>query len=456
MRNTENTKNTECLPPARRRLLQLALVTGLALAANVAKAGVLEDIYSGSLSTDQGMTVTDLNAKAADQQVITEQRRYLPKISINAHEGAVYQDVRKSGNAVFKSGTSTYGDTRVNAELDQPIYDPTIKPLIDAAKARRQQVLSRGRQATEWQTRQVVEGFLRSVRFYALSQSADRVIARLEKEQETVTKSYDAKIATLSDVQNVSLALASMKRERNNFTQQFYHELSAMGVSSDVVKTGWVKLDPAANTATLTEVASDGKSQTAEIERLKAEAAEADNQSIAAKRKSWPVLSLYGEYGFDNAGGSSFGGPRDQSIYEAGVAVKWDIFSRGMNLSEAREFSYRKQAKEAELRAMGADRQKADVYSKETLEQSNRSVAELSDLMKQYEGLRDSAARAYEAGKESYINAITAYLACESTARELTNAQYDRLVQQTVYCGQTAGWNGALVQKVDAFFVASK
>ncbi|MFA6285777.1 MAG: TolC family protein [Opitutaceae bacterium] len=456
MRNTKNTKETESLRPAGSRLLQLTLVAGLALAAHGAKAGLLQDIYSGTLSADQGMTVTDLNAKAADQQVITEQRRYLPKVSINAHEGAVYQDVRKSGNPVFKSGTSTYGNTRVNAELDQPLYDPTIKPLVDAAKARRQQVLSRGRQTTEWQTRMVVEGFLRSVRYHALSQSADRVIARLEKEQETVTKSYEAKIATLSDVQNVGLALASMKRERNNFTQQFYHELSTMGVSSEKVKEGWVKMNPEANTAVLTDVVPDGKGQPAEIERLKAEAAEASNQGIAAKRRSWPVLSLYGEYGFDNAGGSSFGGPRDQSLYAAGVVVKWDIFSRGMNRSEAREFAYRKQAKEAELRAMSADRQKADVYSKEFLDQSNRSVAELADLMKQYEGLRDSSARAYEAGKDSYINAITAYLACESTARELTNAQYDRLVQQTLYCGQTAGWNGALVEKVDALFVASK
>lgn len=452
-------KNKGTIPAktsAFRKPLRAATLAGLVLCACGAQAGVLRDIYTGSLAGDPNMNITKLNQKAADQQVKTEELRYLPKVSIIARELYVYQDVRKSGSAVFKSGQSDYGDTRMTVELDQPIYDPTIKPQIEAAKARRQQALSHGRQATEWQTRLVVEGFIRSVRFYELGLSVDKVIARLEKEQEAVTKSYDAKVATLSDVQNVRLALASMRREKNNYTQQFYHELSMLGVSREAVKAGWVLRAPAVDAASLADVKTDGKMQSAEIEGLRAEVAETASQSETAKRRSWPVFSLYGAYDFDNAGDSVFGGPRDMSEYAVGLSVKWDIFSRGMNRSEARALAYKKEAKDAELKALMAQSEKAGTYGKEFLDQSDRSVAELTDLVKQYQGLQDSAARAYEAGKESYVNSITAYLAYESTARELTNAQYDRLMQQVTCCAQATGWNSTLVNKVDGFFVAAK
>jgi len=454
MRHTDTPENTH---RTRKTVTPLLVAAGLALAGpGAARAGVLHDIYAGSLAGAPDANVTRLDAKAADQQVITEQRRYLPKLSLVARELWVYQDVRKSGNPLFPSGRDDYGNTRVSAELDQPIYDPTIRPQIEAAKARRQKVLSQGRQSSEWQTRLVVEGFLRSARFYELIRGTDRVIARLEKEQASVTKSYDAKVATLSDVQNVDLALASMRREHNNFTRQFYHELAALGVDSDEAKAGWVRLDPAADTAALTAEASGPRTQAAEIDGLKAEMNEAASQSTAARRRSWPVLSLYGAYDLDTAGGSVFGGSRDLSNYGLGLSVKWDIFSRGMNRSEARELAYRKEAKEAELKARQAEQDKAAVYNREFLEQSDRSVAELVDLTKRYEGLRDSAARAYEAGQGSYVNSITAYLAYESTVRELTGARHDRLAQQVACCGQTAGWNQALVDKVDTLFIVAK
>lgn len=453
------------LPVVRTRLdhLKTAVVAGLALGAGAAalNAGPLLDIYSGTTSNDASSVVAELNLQAADQHVQTQKQRYLPKLSLVAREAWIYQDIKDEGTTVFQDGNANYDTTRFNVELDQPLYDPTIKPQIDAAHARRRQVMSRGKYASEARTRQVVEGFLRAVRFNGMVQATDRVIARLEKEAAAVSQSHDVKIATVTDVHNIRLALVSARRERNNYNQQLHRELAALHVSSDVLKDGWIKLDPSAGPWTLPATARPAEAApmvaaTPELERLQAEIDEVDHQATVARRRSWPVLSFYTQYALDNAGGSVFGGSRELQNYEIGLAVKWDIFDRGINRSEAKEFTYRKRAKEAELKALDADRQTAEVHSRQYLDQATASVGELADLVKQYEALNKAAARSYEAGKESYINSVTSYLAYESAAREWIAAQHDQLLQQVVYEAQFIGWNAGLVEKVDALFVAKK
>ncbi|MDF3058828.1 MAG: hypothetical protein K0R17_3043, partial [Rariglobus sp.] len=144
-----------------------AALAGLALSAGTAglQAGPLLDIYSGTSANDSSSVVAELNLQAADQHVQTQKQRYMPKVSLIAREGWIYQDIKDEGTTVFQNGNANYDSTRFNVELDQPLYDPTIKPQIDAAKARRRQALSRGHYTSEVRTRQVVEGFLRAVRF---------------------------------------------------------------------------------------------------------------------------------------------------------------------------------------------------------------------------------------------------------------------------------------------------
>ncbi|MDF3059289.1 MAG: hypothetical protein K0R17_3504, partial [Rariglobus sp.] len=379
-----------------------------------------------------------------------------------AREGWIYQDIKEEGTTIFQDGNANYDTTRFNIELDQPLYDPTINPQIDAAKARRRQALSRGHYTSEVRTRQVVEGFLRAVRFNGMVQSTDRVIARLEKESAKVTQSHDVKIATVSDVQNIRLALVAARRERNNYLQQLHRELASLSVSADVLKDGWIKLDPAAGPWVIASTTQEATPATVtaggtpETEGLQAEIDEVAHQATVSRRRSWPVLSLYTQYALDNAGGSVFGGSRELQNYEVGVAVKWDIFDRGINRSEAKEFTFRQRAKEAELKALQGDLQKAEVHSRQYLDQATASVGELAELVKQYEALKDTSVRSYEAGKESYMNSITAYLAYESAAREWAGAQHDQLLQQVVYEAQVTGWDAGLVDKVDALFVAKK
>lgn len=443
--------------------LKAAIVAGLALGAGSAalQAGPLLDIYSGASASDTNSVVAELNLQAADQHVQTQKQRYLPKVSLIAREAWIYQDIQDDGTTVFQNGNANYDTTRFNVELDQPIYDPTIKPQIDAAKARRRQALSRSHYTSEVRTRQVVEGFLRAVRFNGMVQSTDRVIARLEKESAAVTQSRDAKIATVTDVQNIRLALVSARRERNNHLQQLHRELAALGVSADVLKDGWIKLDPAAGPWVIAPAGKEtaapaATGDTPELAGLQAEIDEVGSQATVARRRSWPVLSLYSQYALDNAGGSVFGGSRELQNYEVGLAVKWDIFDRGINRSEAKEFTLRKRAKETEMKMLQGDLQKAGVYSRQYLDQATASVGELAELVKQYEILKDASARSYEAGKESYVNSITAYLAYESAVREWAGAQHDQLLQQVVYEAQFDGWNAGLVNKVDALFVAAK
>jgi outer membrane protein TolC len=128
----------------------------------------------------------------------------------------------------------------LNVEVSQPLYDPTIAPAVEAAKARYRRQHNFNRQLRELRTQRIVEGFLRTVRLYELSRSSDRVIRRLEKELESVSQSYDVKVATIADVQNIKLSLAGVKREKNNYLKQLHYELANLGVGGEVLKSSWV------------------------------------------------------------------------------------------------------------------------------------------------------------------------------------------------------------------------
>lgn len=436
-----------------RRLLHLLPVAS-ALAASLASAGTLQDIYTESTANATAPGAADWSLKAAEQNVQTQRMRHLPKVSVIARELWVYQDISQSGNPVFQNGHDSYDSTRVNVVLDQPIYDPTIAPLVEASKARKRQAEIVSRDARETRTRQLVEAFVDTARFQALAASCDRVIARLEKELDSVSKSHDAKIATVTDVQNVRLALAAMKRERNTFNERLAYSLAQLGDSAERLKSPGVRLAPDADPASISANAPAAGRNPA-VELMTAEASEIGHQASAAKRRSLPVLSLYSQYGLDNAGGSEFGGSREISGCEVGLAVKWDIFDRGMNYSEARELNYRKRAKEAELHALAAASGRTDRRGHQLVEQTAAAEADLADLVKQHDILRDASARAYDAGKESYLNSINAYLSYESTLREWTNARHNRVQTLASSQARATGWDAALVQKVDTLFVAA-
>lgn len=340
-------------------------------------------------------------------------------------------------------------------ELEQPLFDATIQSHVEASRSRLRQQQLRAELSNDWQTRLVVEGFIRAVRTQSLIRSSDRVIARLEKELDGVSKSHEAKVATITDVQNIKLALASVKRERNNFVQQLRADLGAIGPASRQLLDANLQIADGADLAARFPASATTETRKAAVAILEAEASEIGHRSAAAARRSLPTLGLYAQYGLDSAAGSVFGGARDLNAFEVGVVLRWDIFDRGINRSEAREWNYRCLAKEAELKAVLAEQERAEEYGRGLLDQSGDGIAELADLVKQHEVLQTASARAYAEGKESYMNSITAYLAYEAAVRELITAKHDQVLRHVGLYAASAGWDEALVQKVDGLFVAA-
>lgn len=439
---------------ARPRRLAAALMLAALVPCGL-RAGLLKELYDDSLSSSPAAAAADFELKAAEQNVATQRMRYLPRISAVGREAWAYQDIQESGNAVFLQGHNDYDATRLTVEVDQPLYDPTIGPRVDASRARLRQQQYQSRASDEWQTRLVVERFLNTVRLQALLKSSERVIARLERELDAVTRSHDARVATITDLQNIKLALAGVKRERSNFYQQLNYELGALGPASGALRDATLRLTDDVNlSAVFPSTGPDGKLR-AQAGVLGEEIAEIGHNATATRRRSWPVISLYGQYSIDNASGSVFGGARDLTTVEGGLMVRWDVFDRGMNRSEARELTYRRRAKEAQLAALLTEQSRADEHGRAMLERADDGVSELEDIVKQHEVLQEATARAYAAGKETYINSITAYLTYESTLRELISARHDRLMRHVAYYAEFSGWDDTLVAKVDGLFVAA-
>lgn len=420
------------------------------------RAGGLMDVYTSIMTTDPATQVVEFHNKAAEQNIITQKRGYLPKLSVSAREAWAYQNIRESGNPIFPAGKGDFERTRASVELDQPLFDPTVKPSIEASKARLRQVQSRGALNTEFQTREIVQEYLRLARFQELVGSVDRVIARLESEAASIAKSNDAKIATIGDVQGIKLSLAAMKRERNNFSQYLNRSLAILGVGPEVLKSAALNSDSLKGSSAPQTPGAVANDQKAEIVALRAEMDEYASQASVEKRRSLPTLSLYGQYGLYQDGGSIFGGALDQDLYEVGIVLKWDLFDRGINRSKAKEYEYLRLAKEAQLKARQQESERESKVAKDILAQSRRSVTELADLVEQNKVLMVSAARAYEAGKETYINSINAYLASEAATREWINARHDFVMTQVDSKAQSDGWNKSLVEKVDTLFASSK
>ncbi len=417
--------------------------------------GVLRDIYNEARTASPVSAAAEFELKAAEQNVNTQSRLYRPRFSAQVRELLSYQDVSNSTNtAIFQEGSDSYGVTRVLVEMDKPLIDPTIKPRIDAARSRLQQQQYRSQAAVEYQTRDIIIGFLRAARLQELTQSVDRVIARLEKELEAVTKSHEAKVATVTDLQNIRLSLAGMKRDRNSLEQQLRYELAAMGATAQSLKGTALHLSPGADLAALFPAVEQTNSGEAAIGILTAEAEEISQKAAEARRRDLPTLSLYAQYGLDYAAGSVFGGRRDLSGVEVGVVLNWNIFDRGINRSEAKEFEYRRRAKEAELAARQTEQARNDAYGRSLLSQAGGGIAELSDLVQQHDVLQQASARAYAEGKESYLNSLTAYLAFEAALRELIGARHDQLMRHVSFYARSAGWNQDLVEKVDGLFAS--
>lgn len=435
------------------RPLLLAALLGPALLPAPAAAALLRDLYLSRPELGAGAGADNPDLLATEQDVELNQRRRWPKLEVKATELWVSQSIRQSGNVAFPSGREEYRARRFGVELDQPLYDPTIRPQIEAARARLRQTQSLGRLNVDGQTRRLIEGFLTASRHHQLTGSTARVIKRLETELAGVTRSQEAKIATVSDVQNIRLALSATRLARNNHQQGFIRAVGAIGAEA-VATSGWAALGTDVDPLTLAEAAIGRSVPSAEVELLYARADEERHQAAASRRATLPVLSLTAYYGMDDAQASLFGGPRDFRFFEGGLSLRWAIFDRGMNYSEARQAAQRQRAAEQAARARSGELQRDRSQTRRLLEEAGSAVTELAEIVDQHEVLMTTSARAYAAGQESYMNAVRAYLAHESSYRDLVNARYNLLEDTVAHLAEAIGWGDELVRQVDACFIA--
>src|SRR5690606_7283158 len=170
------------------RPLLLAALLGPVLLPAPAAAALLRDLYLArtELAADAG--ADDPGLLAAELDVELNQRRRWPKLEVKATELWVSQSIRQSGNVAFPSGREEYRARRFRVGLGQPLYDPTVRPQIEAARARLRQTQSLGRLNVDGQTRRLIEGFLTASRHHQLTGSTARVINRLRWEERRVGK----------------------------------------------------------------------------------------------------------------------------------------------------------------------------------------------------------------------------------------------------------------------------
>lgn len=135
----------------------LSVAGALLISSLNTQAGVLLDIYSEVVESAPIKQSGDLLSQAAKQNVTTKKRNYLPRLSFDARELWVDQDITVNDSLGSRGARSDYENTRLNLELDQPLYDPTIKAKIEVARAKGRQVESQAQLIVEAKTRRLIE-----------------------------------------------------------------------------------------------------------------------------------------------------------------------------------------------------------------------------------------------------------------------------------------------------------
>ena len=419
-------------------------------------AGQLTELHQTLVTDAPTVEAAQYISKAAEQQVVTEKRNYLPKLSVDAKELQVHQRVSRDDTGIFTEGSDTYENTRAKIELDQPLIDLSLKPKVESARALQAHQEDMLALAKERQTRRVLEHYIDASRYFALQASYTRVVDRLEAELTKVSKSFDAKLATVSDVEHVKLALSAMQHEQRVNREQLEFKLLDLNLNADALDNGWVQLAEDAQLDDFTEGRTP-RENSLEVSALQAETQAFGQRIKSTKREDLPRLSLYGLYQYDNSDGSVFGGGRTFSGYEVGLSLTWDLFDRGINRSEARRLGYLKRAKEAEMRAIQGRTNRDRQIAEHSLMLAQKNVSNIGQLVEHHNAIRKAAEKSHEVGgTESYLNMINSFLLYESQIRQYESARFDYLNKQIQFYGQSFGWNAALVAAVDNQFIPTK
>lgn len=372
--------------------ISIALLSLLPTLASLQATSLSEtyNIYAGKSAASEAAQHLAL---AADEEVNIARKGYLPRMSMQVMQLAVGQDIEQQGAGVFADGYDDYDNTRYQFELDQPIIDLTLRHKVEAAEASKQVVEATARKQEADQVEYFVNTILNAARFQNLQRSMDRVIERLEKESIAVNRNYNEQLATVEDLENVRAAFSAMQQEKRAFEQQVRLSLFELGLDPAIAENLMLQSNTDINIESFAEAIP-----VPEVGALQAEIDAYTSRIKAARLKDAPRLSLYGLYEFDDAGGSQFGSERQLNGYEVGLAVRWDVFDRGINRAEARRLEHLKRAREAEIRAIPSIQQRQVDYAEQRVDVTLKILDTLEDQIVSQSSILDATERAYKEG----------------------------------------------------------
>lgn len=413
------------------------------------RADDLLTVYDRMAEDSPALRGARYHEMAARQGISTAKRGYRPTAVVHYNELWVEQNVEQTEIEALRQGRETFQNRRALVEVEQPLFDATIGPRIHAAEARHRHRQFVASHTTDQVGRSAVENYLAAARVNSLLRSVQRVITRLESEQDVVTRMLERKVATLEDAQIVKRNLVAMQRERDALTHQLVMALSRIGLGE--VPAGWGVLKDDADWSTL-DGADQQMKDDPELSELRMEVAELEHRISAARRSGLPRFSLVGRYEYDDADNSVFGGAREIYGYEVGVALKWDLYQGGVVRSEMKEMLYEKLAREAELEAMQQDYQQVLAGERMALEQADRNRAHSDALLDYQKSIMEAAQRGYEAGTQTYINTLEAFMLYESLLREREEDRFAQLILRARRYADRHGWTRDLAARVNACF----
>lgn len=427
------------------------ILSAILTAAQPAAAGGLLSAYDEALTRNPDQLSQEYRTLAAEQSVIAAQRGYFPRASLNAEYVGIVQDINQAGSDVLRDGRESFNTARVNLEVVQPLVDTTVAPHVRAAKARLEaqqayQSVGLASDTQSWISRYVLASLQRET-----LQSLDRVQARLEKEMASVNKGLELKTITKWDAEIVRRNFADIKRSRDMTYHKLQLDIIHLGLE-DTLGLGELNQTVPASEFDLEETRKIGDPRAL---GLRAEITELKETSQMVKRRGLPTVSLVGRYGYNDASGSLFGGSQEISNIEGGILLRW-AFDGGQTFHEAQEQHYLMMAKEAELQGLTSKTQREIQDATLSINYMTERLNQTQQVMSHQKELMETAAKAYEAGSQSYTDALEAFMLYESTVRDWQEVRYQYFLNLVEAHATLHGWNRELVEKVDSLLASTK
>ncbi len=421
---------------------------------NTAYSGELYDMLANNKDRDSLITAAKYRLQAAQQRVITEKRAYRPLVSMEAEELYVSEDV-DSSNPIFRDGNAKYGNTRIRLNIEQPIYDASIRLNVESEQKRSDKQSALVKIIETETTRSFLQSYFSVALYDVINQSYLRVIQQLERELGKANVRLDRKLATVDEIENLKLQLVSSQRDARLNRVLLQRNLGKLGKTP--TKNGIHILSKTADLSIFSALKdTDETAVSPKISALENEISSLELQAEGKRKERLPKVNLLGLYEYDDANESIFGGDRRLESYAVGVGLRWKLYQRGTIESKTQELLYQQLAKEAELEAVKGQMDKGVDESKWTLDASLQQALDAEKLVNHQATIKQALDKGYQAGTASFASSLDAMLYYEATVREWEKARYEVLFKYIDFKARLLEFSDSDIRTLDALFVAAK